>query len=238
MKCIVVDDEPLALDLIVGYVQKTPFLDLAGSFTNPFKALDFLRNQKADLVFLDINMPELSGMQLLKSLNTHPKVIFTTAYPEFGAESYEYNAVDYLLKPVKYERFLKATNKAIELSSENKIQAVNNITAEQTSKNKEFVLVKSGTQTHKIKVDTIMYIEGAGNYMTFHTSNKKLLTLLTMKEVLELLPSESFTRIHKSFIVALNYIDIIEKHRVIINKQPIPIGVTYRGKFHEIFGSI
>jgi len=111
MKCIVIDDEPFALDLIKDYVIKTPYLELIESFTNPFKALAYLINKHADLIFLDINMPELSGIQLLNSLPYQPKVIFTTAYPEYGAESYEYNAVDYLLKPIKYERFLKAVNK-------------------------------------------------------------------------------------------------------------------------------
>jgi two-component system LytT family response regulator len=235
MKCIVVDDEPFALNLIKSYVEKTPFLELSGSFTNPFKALGHLREHKTDLVFLDINMPELSGIQLLQSLNTPPKVIFTTAYPEFGAESYEYNAIDYLLKPVKYERFLKAVNKAVELSSDNDSLKEEKIKDFDINESSDFIYLKSGTQIHKIKIDSIMYIEAAGNYMTFYTNTKKLMTLLSMKEVLELLPSNTFTRIHKSFIVSMNYIDIIEKHRLIINNQPIPIGVTYRQKFHQNF---
>jgi two-component system, LytTR family, response regulator len=210
---MVVDDEPLALDLIVGYITKTPFLELSGSFSNPFKALTFLIDQPECLVFLDINMPELSGIQLLKSLPVKPMVVFTTAYPEFGAESYEYDAIDYLLKPVKYERFLKAANKAMELVSDRH----------------DYVLIKSGTQVNKVRTDDILYVEGAGNYMTFFTKGKKIMTLLSMTEVLALLPSSKFVRIHKSYVVNSDSIDVIEKHRVLINKQSIPIGVTYRG---------
>ena len=234
MKCIVVDDEPFALDLIKSYVERTPFLSLEGTFTNPFKALEHLRNHKTDLVFLDINMPELSGIQLLQSLPVAPKVIFTTAYAEFGAESYEYSAVDYLLKPVKYERFLRAVNKAFELSIDNTPSSESRSVEE--DKKQDLIYLKSGTQTHKIELNSILYIEGAGNYMTFYTTQKKLMVLINMSQVLELLPSDLFVRIHKSFIVAIKQIDIIEKHRVIIKGQPVPIGVSYREKFHHQFG--
>lgn len=234
MKCIVVDDEPFALNLIKSYVERTPFLSLAGTFTNPFKALEYLKNHKTDLVFLDINMPELSGIQLIQSLIVAPKVIFTTAYAEFGAESYEYSAIDYLLKPVKYERFLKAVNKAVEPTNENEISS-KPLSVEEVKK-QDFIYLKSGTQAHKIELNSILYIEGAGNYMTFYSINKKLMVLLNMNQVLELLPSDLFIRIHKSYIVAINQIDIIEKHRVIINGKPVPIGVSYREKFHQHFG--
>jgi DNA-binding LytR/AlgR family response regulator len=232
MNCIVVDDEPFALDLIKSYVERTPFLTLTGTFTNPFKAMEHLRKQETDLVFLDINMPELSGIQLLQSLPVPPKVIFTTAYSEYGAESYEYSAVDYLLKPVKYQRFLKAVYKASELKEVQKKPT----TSGDEIKNNDYIFLKSGTQTHKIELNSILYIEGAGNYMTFYTTQKKLMTLMNMSQVLELLPSNLFIRIHKSFIISLKHVDIIEKHRVIINDHPVPIGVSYREKFHQQFG--
>ena len=234
MKCIAIDDEPFALDLIVSYIRKTPFLKLDGSFSNPLKALEYLRSHNTDLVFLDVNMPELTGLQLLKSLTTCPMVIFTTAYPEFGAESYEYNATDYLLKPVVYERFLKATLKAYDnYRSANKIK----ITADngKTMENPDFVLVKSGIQINRIKTDSILYIEGAGNYMTFYTSGKKILTYLKMVDVTGLLPSDKFVRIHKSYIVSIDHIEIIEKHRVIIGGKSIPIGASYRDEFLKKF---
>jgi len=227
MKCIVIDDEPFALNLIRDYVLKTPYLELIETFSNPFKALNYLTNNQPDIIFLDINMPELSGIQLLKSLPYQPNVIFTTAYPEYGAESYEYNATDYLLKPVKYERFLRAVNKV------NNTENVNPVENQKTTiKEKDNdIFVKSGTQIHKINIDDILYIEGAGNYMTFYTKEKKILSLLKMTEVLDLLPTKKFVRVHKSYIVSLKHIDIIEKHRVIINKKSISIGITYREHF-------
>jgi len=223
---MVVDDEPMAKDLIDGYIKKTPFLRLAASFSNPFKALDYLTKQPVDLLFLDINMPELSGIQLLKSLPVPPLVIFTTAYSDFAAESYDYGAVDYLLKPVKYERFLKAVNRAADLKAHS-VPSNPVITVSEHSRN-GFVLIKSGTQINKVRIDQILYVEGAGNYMTFFTREKKIMSLLSMTEVLQLLPPDQFVRVHKSYIVNPEHIDIIEKHRVIINKQSIPIGVTYR----------
>ncbi len=228
MRCMVVDDEPLALELIKGYVTKTPFLELAGGFSNPFKALTFLMQNHVDLVLLDINMPELSGIQLLKSLPARPLVVFTTAYPEFGAESYEYDAIDYLLKPVKYERFLKAVNKALDYSGHGQVPLQDHPETAATSDQSEYILIKSGTQVNKIRTDQILYIEGAGNYMTFHTKEKKIMTLLSMTEVSEMLPAKRFVRVHKSYIVNKDSIDVIEKHRLRINKQFIPIGITYR----------
>jgi DNA-binding LytR/AlgR family response regulator len=228
MKCIAIDDEPFALELIAGYIQKTPFLELAGTFTNPFKVMSFLMNTKVDLIFLDINMPELSGIQLLKSLSTPPKVVFITAYSEFGAESYEYNAVDYLLKPVKYERFLKAVNKVIDISGKE------NVRNESVKERDDFVYIKSGTQTLKVAVDDILYVEGAGNYMTFFTLSKKIMSLNSMNDIIHLLPSDKFIRIHKSYIISIKHINVIERSRVIINKTPIPIGITYREHFSKI----
>lgn len=222
MRCIAVDDEPFALELISGYIQKTPFLEFIAGFTNPFKAMSFLSKTPIDLVFLDINMPEISGIDLLKSLSHVPKVIFTTAFAEFGAESYEFNAVDFLLKPVKYDRFLKAVNKA-------------NVTANQSAETaKESILVKSGSQIFQIAITDILYVEGAGNYMTFYTKTGRVMALMPMNDILKMLPSKTFMRIHKSYIISLTHVDIIEKARVIINKIPIPVGITYREHFAQI----
>lgn len=228
MKCIVIDDEPYALELISGYIKKTSFLELAGGFTNPLKALSFLMNTSVDLIFLDINMPELTGIQLLKSLSAVPNVVFTTAYSEYGAESYDYDAVDYLLKPVKYERFLKAVNKVIDISKKE------NGKGENLKEHDGFIFIKSGKQIFKVTADEILYIEGTGNYMTIYTLSKKILSLLTMNQALQILPPDMFVRIHKSYIVSVKHIDVIEKCRVIINKMPIPIGITYREHFSNI----
>ncbi len=233
MKCTVIDDEPFALELLKNYINKTPFLELGECFTNPFKALAYLTSEHSDLVFLDINMPELTGIQLLKALPSTPNVIFTTAYPEFGAESYEYNAIDYLLKPVKYERFLKAVNKA-ELKMKPAVNASTVIPV--SSEKAETIYIKSGIRLLKVKPADILYIEGAGNYMTFYTAEKKFMSLMTMQEVLDILPAGMFARIHKSYLVALNHIDAIEKHDVIIKGKPVPIGITYQESFFELIG--
>jgi len=233
MRCVVIDDEPFALDLIKDYIQRTPFLELTNGFSNPFKAIDFLNKEHVDVIFLDVNMPELSGIQLYLSLNHPPKVIFTTAYPEFAAESYEYNAVDYLVKPIKYERFLKAVNKAAGL-----IQTVSkSLTAsppEQKAEKDDFIFIKSGHKQVRLLPSEILYIEAAGNYMCFYTHQKKVMSLLTMKEVLQILPEKIFVRIHKSYIVSLNYIDAIERHDVVVAGKEIPIGITYREHFFKV----
>ncbi len=229
MNCIVVDDEPLALDLIKGYILKTDSLNLIDSFTNPFKALNYLLNNKVELIFLDINMPELSGIQLLKSLPYQPKVIFTTAYSEYGAESYEYNAVDYLLKPFKYDRFMRAINKLSDKGEQNNSIESN----ESLTKTHDILFIKSGTQIHKIRIDDISFIEAQGNYVYIHSKDKKTMSLMSMNDILKELPSAEFLRIHKSYIVAIAYIDVIEKHQVIVTDKAIPIGVTYREFFHQ-----
>ena len=165
---------------------------------------------------------------MLKSLSAAPKVVFTTAYSEYGAESYDYDAVDYLLKPVKYERFLKAVNKVIDILKKESVKGEN------IKEHDGFLFIKSGKQVFKVATEEILYIEGTGNYVTVYTLNKKILSLLTMNQTLQLLPANTFVRIHKSYIVSLKHIDIIEKCRVIINKRPIPIGITFREHFSNI----
>ncbi len=233
IRCTVIDDEPFALELIKDYILRTPFLELAECFSNPFKALDYLNRVKVDLIFLDINMPELSGIELYKSLVAPPKVIFTTAYPEFAAESYEYNAVDYMVKPVKYERFLKAVNKASGLIHPAVEKQEASSPAQSIKEFKAHMFIKSGTQQIKVHPDDILYVEADGNYMCFHTDKKKIMSLLTMKDVLEMLPADDFARIHKSYIIALKHLEAIEKHDVVVSGKKIPIGVTFREHFLE-----
>ncbi|MDI9258158.1 LytR/AlgR family response regulator transcription factor [Flavobacterium sedimenticola] len=234
MKCIIIDDEPLALDLIKSYVDKTPMLQLEATFTNPFKALSFLIDNEVDLLFLDINMPELSGLQLLKSLSKKPLVIFTTAYPEFGAESYEYDAVDYLLKPINYVRFLKSVTKALDVFKSKSPENLSTSTLTTSEPAKEHhILIKSSTKLHKINLDEILYIEGAGNYWSFQLKDKKILSLFTYNEIVGLVPQDEFIRIHKSYIVPKSKISVIEKHQVTINGKTLPIGLTFREHFSK-----
>lgn len=231
MKCTVVDDEPFALDPIMNYVRRTPFLELEECFSNPYKALAYLNSNKIDLVFLDINMPELSGIQLYKSLPSPPLVIFTTAYPEFAAESYEYNAVDYLVKPIKYDRFLKAVNKASGLAAPVGRISTPASSPEKPGNSKEYLMIKSGNRLVKVFPDDIQYIEAAGNYMCFHVKGKKLMSLLSMNDALDILPSNDFVRIHKSYIISLKHLDALERQDVVVAGKQIPIGITYREHF-------
>jgi two-component system, LytTR family, response regulator len=188
-----------------------------------------------DLLFLDINMPELSGLQLLNSLSKKPLVIFTTAYPEFGAESYNYDAIDYLLKPINYVRFLKSVTKALDtVKSKNPESNINTNALQPMETSKEnHILIKSSAKLHKIDLNEILYIEGAGNYWSFQLKDKKILSLFTFNEILGLLPEDEFIRIHKSFIVPKSKISVIEKHQVTINGKTLPIGLTFREHFSK-----
>ncbi len=229
MKCIIVDDEPYAIDLLKSYVLKTESLELVGTFTNPVKAHAFLAKNRVDLIFLDINMPELTGIQLIKSLTHCPEIIFTTAYTEYGAESYDYNAVDYLLKPIRYDRFLKAVTKAEEISQKSRAVKINSVEASTLPQAEGTLLnIKSGSKVHRVGTGSILYVEASGNYLIFHTVKEKIMSLMTMKEAIDLLPKESFARIHKSYIVSLSAIDIVERHQVTIKGTRLPVGSSYR----------
>ena len=238
--CLVIDDEPVALDILQDYIVRVPFLKLLQSFRESIKALEFLQRNDVDLIFLDINMPDLSGIQFLNTLPHHPLVIFTTAYSQYAVESYNYEAVDYLLKPIEFPRFLKAANRALtqfRLKTQNSssiISSSNNT----ISSDKSYILIKSGSDIHRIEVNDIYYVQGTGNYVTFHTSKKKILSLLTMKKVLEILPRGQFVRIHKSYIINFDRIDIIEKEQVIIRDKIIPIGEVYSANLLSFINEI
>jgi len=220
MKCVIIEDEPMALELIAGYCNKLPFIELQETFTNPLKALDFLGQIKTDLLILDINMPELTGIQILNALPHPPLVIFTTAYPEFAAESYNYNAVDYLLKPVSFDRFLKAIQKARDIFSASLLSHKTTDT--------EYIFIKSGNRTVKLMLADITHVAADGNYMSFHTKEQKIMSLMTMTEALKLLPETDFIRVHKSYIIAIGQISSLDKDDVFINDICIPIGNTYK----------
>ncbi|MFC2135486.1 LytR/AlgR family response regulator transcription factor [Bacteroidota bacterium] len=228
LNCVIVDDEPVAIEILKEYVEKVSFLRLKKTFRNSVIALEYLGIESIDLLFLDINMPDLTGIQFLNTLTKHPMVIFTTAYSEYAVESYEYKALDYLLKPIEFDRFMKAVNKAKE-----HFELINNKKREEAvgNKGKDFVLIKSGTEFHRTKINDVLFVRGAGNYVVFVTPEKNIMSLLTMKEVLDLLPQNQFIRIHKSYIVNLNQVEIIETDKVIINKNEIYIGDAYKHDF-------
>jgi DNA-binding LytR/AlgR family response regulator len=222
MKCLVLDDEPLAVDILRDYIGKVPGLECVGTFRKPLQALEFLRKNEVDLVFLDIRMPDLSGLQFMKSLPDPPLVVFTTAYSRYAAESYDYDAVDYLLKPIEFDRFLKAVQKARALAA---------ATTEKTRGPGKSVLIKSGTKFYRTRWEDIRYVKGAGNYVTFVTKDREILSLITMQNASDILPGSIFVRIHKSYIVNLQHLDVIEEGEVRIGEDRISIGDAYRASF-------
>lgn len=233
MKCIAIDDEFMALEVIKHHSQKIPYIELLECFENALEAMAFLQQNKVDLIFLDINMPDINGLQLLKAITNQPAVVFTTAYAEYALQGYNFYTVDYLLKPIEFENFLKAINKAQHFFWSKNQREVN----PETSSAHHIpvtILVKSGTQIHQLNIDEMLYIESTGNYVKFVTTTQEVLSLFSMKEVLDLLPSQQFVKVHKSFIVAFQHIQLIEKHQVKIKNQLIPIGKTYREGFQQL----
>lgn len=221
MNCIAIDDEPKALEVIERYCRKSDQVDLKATFREPVKAIEFLNREKIDLIFLDINMPDITGMQLIQTLAIKPMVIFTTAYSNYAVDSYNLNAVDYLLKPITFERFLAAVNKASNhLSLQNKPSAKEDEPGT--------VFIKSGPQTYQVKVGDILYLEKDGNYITVHLKDKQILIRENMGDIFDLVPPTEFVRVHKSFVVAIRHIAMIEVHQLTINGEKIPIGSTYR----------
>jgi len=229
LKTIAIDDEPLALRLVSDYVSKTPFLELAGSFDNPLDAIDFLSSQSVDLIFVDIQMPDLTGIEFARSLENAPKIIFTTAYEKYALEGFKLNAIDYLLKPFSYEEFLKAAQKARK-QSELEASTVPLIEA-----NSQFLFLKSEYKIRRINFNDILYIEGLKDYIKVYTTgeDKPVLSLNSMKSLEEKLPEDQFMRVHRSFIVNLNKISIIERSRIIFGKTYIPVSDQYKDKFQE-----
>jgi len=217
MKAIALDDEPIALEIIRAHAAKVPFLDLKAEFTDAFKALEYLQKESIDLLFLDIKMPDISGIDFFNSLSKKPLVIFTTAYTEHAVTSFELDAVDYLLKPFSLARFVKGCNKAFEL--------FNYRNAPETA---DYIYLKTGYEQIKVLYADILYLEAAGNYVTFALKDKNVLSRSTFNEVINLLPPDKFIRIHRSFMVAINKIDKLERHQVTINQKTIPLSEAYR----------
>lgn len=216
---------------MVEYVKKVPTLNLLNAFSNPLGALEALQTLSIDVLFLDVQMPEITGISLLKVLKKRPLVILTTAYSEYALEGYELDVADYLLKPITFERFLKAVDKITQrLDSEAKPAS----TLESNTQVPSFVFVKDGTKLVKVKLDEIRYVEGLKDYVTIHTTTQKITTLQRMKALEELLPAQQFIRIHNSYIVALSAIDVVHKNEVQIGTATLPIGDTYRKAFKEL----
>lgn len=219
-KCIIIEDEPLALERTREYVGKIPFLELIGTFENSLEGLAFLKTQAVDVLFLDINMDELSGVELLESSHITSQVIITTAYQQYALKGFELNVTDYLLKPFTFQRFLQAVNKAQE-----------KLSRRPAASKVEFIFVKTENRLEKIMVDEIQYIEGMRDYRRIHTDRKKIMTLQNFSELEQMIPSELVCRVHKSYMVALRKIEAIERGRILIADQRIPISATYKEAF-------
>lgn len=232
IKCIIVDDKPLAIDVLKNYVERVPFLELCFSTTNPLEGLEKIIEGGIDLVFLDIQMPEINGLQFIKIIKGRCQVIFTTAYTEYAIDGFENDAVDYLLKPVSFERFYKAAEKA-QLIINALTEPKKNIETATIEKDVNYIFVKTTYKLVRVNTADIIYIEGMQNYVTIYTDKEKIITLQTMKKTEEQLPSSQFIRIHKSFIVAINKITSIERNRVQIGDQNIAIGEIYRDTFYN-----
>jgi two-component system, LytTR family, response regulator len=225
IRCVVIDDEPLARKLLTDFISKVPELSLEGSFSSALSSLELLRKKQVDVLFLDIQMPDITGIELLKVLDNKPLVIFTTAFAEHALQGYELDVADYLLKPFDFNRFLKSVNK---ISQRLKVDSANNVEFEKI----EFIFVKDGVRQVKIPVNSICYIKGSREYVTIVTHDKKIMSLQTMKGMEEMLPGD-FIRIHNSFIIPLEAVDTIFRNKLQVGKETFPIGITYKKKVFE-----
>lgn len=219
--CIIIEDEPLALERTTEFVKKIPFLDLSATFDNALTGLAYLNENTVDILFLDINMDELTGIELLESSNINSQVIFTTAYQEYALKGYELNVTDYLLKPFTFHRFLQAVNKAQE-----------NLAKKSAESTHDFIFIKTENRLEKITISNIIYIEGMRDYRRIHTKNKRIMTLQNFKELEQMIPSNKVCRVHKSYMVALDKIESIERNRIKIGEELIPISETYKSGFY------
>ena len=231
LKCMVIDDEPLAIKLLEDHISKIPYLELASTFDNPMEALISFNKEPVDLIFLDIQMPQLNGVQFMQLLQNRAQVIICSAYQEYAIEGFEHNVVDYLLKPVSFERFYKAVEKAFNLKNPtHKIHRAQ----EMHPATGGYIFVKVETKMVRVELDDILFIEGLKNYVSIYTKNQRIITLQVMKQLEEVLPANRFVRVHKSFMVAIDKINSIERQEILIKDRIIPIGNTYQDNFFKL----
>lgn len=227
LKCIIVDDEPRAIDVLKEYADQLYSLNLLATFRNPIEAFDFVKQNEVDVIFLDINMPNLSGIQFIKSLSTPPAIVLTTAYSEYAIEGYQLDVVDYLLKPIEFERFMNCVNRLID-----KLKPI--ITENRISKNqpnselKSHIFIKHGIKIERLELSDILFIEGSSNYVIYHTERGNIMALGKMSETLKTLPNHQFLRIHKSYIINWDKVKSVESNHIHIGDSKISISSTYK----------
>lgn len=236
INCIAVDDEFLALKKIQRFAEKIDYLNLLGTFDNALSTFTFLRKNKVDLIFLDIQMDEFTGIQLLETLKDPPYVILTTAYDEYALKAYELDVIDYLLKPIPFERFVKAAEKvhARFLNNHNHPPPLTANVPGTPNNQAEFTFIKSGNKTIKVYFNKILYIEGQRDYLQIHTEDSKIMTLLNFKKMQELLDPQRFIRVHKSYVISVDKIDYIENNAIRIKNKLIPVSNTYKVAFFSL----
>lgn len=225
LNCAIVDDEPLALDLLESYVKKTPFLTLAGKYSSAVQAMKELPGKQIDLLFLDIQMPELNGLEFSKMVNSHTRIVFTTAFGQYAIDGYKVNALDYLLKPISYVDFLQAANKAVQWFE----------LLQQPKEEIDSIFVKSEYKLVQIELKNILYVEGLKDYIKIYEegNSKPILSLMSMKAMEEMLPASRFMRVHRSYIVQKDKIRIIDRGRIVFGKNYIPVSDSYKQAFQE-----
>lgn len=236
INCIAVDDEPLALEIIKDYCAKVPFLNLMHAFDNAIDTMEYLRNNRVDLILLDIQMEDLTGIQLLNALKVKPYVIMTTAYDNYAIQGFDLDVTDYLLKPISFDRFLKGLNKVYDRMQNETVIADGKQVATVPSDpaGKDYFFVKTDTHIEKITASEVLYVEGMGDYWRIVTKNKRIMTLMNARGIEEVLPENQFCRVHRSYFVAIAKIESIERKHIKIADQRIPIGDTYQKNFFDI----
>lgn len=225
INCIVIEDEPLAIKKLTGFIRKVEYLRLSRTFDNAIDAISYLKENPVDLIFLDIQMEEFTGIQFLETIKQRPKVIITTAYDKYAVKGYELDVADYLLKPFTFERFIQSVEKMHKTLSE-----------KQTSVSADYIFVKTEYRLEKIKVSTILYVEGMNEYLQIVTEEKKIMTLQNFKSIEDVLPKNNFVRVHKSYLVAIDKVESIERNKIKIRKVLIPISETYKEAFFSKIG--
>ena len=233
INCIAIDDEPLALDILRDYCSKVVFLNLVRTFDNAIESIEFIRSNKVDLIFLDIQMEELTGIQLLNALKHRHFVIFTTAYERYAIQGFELDVVDYMLKPISFERFIKGVNKVCERMQFD-TTAVKTDNSKAKTPDASFFFVKTETRMERIENSDVLYVEGMGDYWRIVTKARRIMTLMNARNLAEVLREPQFCRVHKSFFIALDKIESIERNRIKIGDQYIPVSETYHKAFFDL----
>ena len=229
INCLIIDDEQAAIDVLKIYIKNVPSLNLVAESLGPVEALEIVYTQKIDLIFIDIQMPELSGLDFIKLTKGRSKFILTTAYKQYALEGYEHNVVDYLLKPISFERFLQAIQKVQDMMIP--VMSPQEQQPKTISKSEDYVFIKTDNRMQKVKFAEILFVEGLGNYVTIHTTKGKFITLLNVKDLEENLPSEMFMRVHRSYIISLGKIEFVEGNQIFLDKDTsIPLGETYKNQ--------